>query len=741
MRTAAVAILAIVSSLGGLPRVLAPLRAQPQEPASSTAPTAPELPKQLETCRAGILDPAARTEDRRRWADLLLTYDSPQARSLAIDLLRTSQRPEVQHALCEAIRDQALTNPVHLDVAFVDPLVDLLGLEAEGLGTSAARTLAEFPGPAVTDRLGEIAADHNAPLNKRLAAINSLAPNTHHREVSRQLMQLVDSPVAEIAERAQTALESAASATSGADVEQWRAWWTARSAYSDEEWLTEQLQIHRDRARRVGSELAANREENRKQQAAVVSQLAIFQRELFRALPAEHRQTKLVEWLDSPLPVVHQTALGIIKARIADEGKRPEGEVLAALLRLLRNGPELARRDVLQVVQASNDPVVVDAVLSYLESETNQSNRREILAAIGKFESPKGIPALIHEIGDPAAHPDCVREAAIALGQVAARADTPRSVFDAVRPLKERFAASSPNDVALRAALLTAMAGVAHHDFAPELLDAVESDDPAILQPAIRGLLSIGDKRRLARFRTLSAHSDAQVRLAAVEAVSELGGEDADLENLLTRINPTIEPSAPVREAAWRGFRDFMGRRPGADRLKAADRLRDTPELEIRYLSELADSASAANGSASDPALIVDRLSAVLAAQGKYAEAAARLGQLFELRVSRGDGSAMETGFRWLDASLRTSPPASVVDVIERLRLLATSHADHTRMFEIVTKYLDSPHLLTDAERSRGLIAELSTIPTGQWPASWRDTLLKAEQRLNQIPPAQSNTP
>ena len=97
-----------------------------------------------------------------------------------------------------------------------------------------------------------------------------------------------------------------------------------------------------------------------------------------------------------------------------------------------------------------------------------------------------------------------------------------------------------------------------------------------------------GMESKLARLRTLMNHADSLVRLAAIEAVAHLGREEADLERLLTRLNPTIETNEPARHAAWRGFREFLSHRSVKDRLEAAKRLRDVPALEIEYLEELA---------------------------------------------------------------------------------------------------------------------------------------------------------
>ena len=97
-----------------------------------------------------------------------------------------------------------------------------------------------------------------------------------------------------------------------------------------------------------------------------------------------------------------------------------------------------------------------------------------------------------------------------------------------------------------------------------------------------RALVDIGEGSKLPRLRTLMGHADPLVRLAATEAVGRLGQEDADLESLLNRLNPSIEDNELAREAAWRGFCRYLSTRSVPDRIRASERLRELPELEVR---------------------------------------------------------------------------------------------------------------------------------------------------------------
>lgn len=676
----------------------------------------PEHAKQLETCQAGLLDPAARDEDRRRWADLLLSYDSPAARAMVVELLRRSDRPGVQRTLCRAIGDKAQVAPERIDASFAAPILELLGAETEILRTTAARTLADFPGSGVPDRLGRIAANPDGPLSQRLSAVDALAPNTHRREVVGQLIPLLESGVPAIVERTAAALAPAARGNIGKDVASWIAWWDIRSQWREEDWLAEQLEIYRRRSRQLAQDFEAYRREVQESNSAIESQFKSFQHELFRALPAEQRDTRLVEWLNSPIPLTNDTALAIIQARIADEGKRPEGEVLAALLRLMQKATGETQRRALQIAQTLNDPMVVEAMLKLLDRERQPKSRHAILAAIGKLDSPQAVPALIREIADDQAPRECVREAAIALGSIAGRSDAQSIEIDAVEPLKRRYATLGTESNGLRAALISAMAGLAMPAFAPELLEGLESEDATILQPALRGLLRLRDATKIGRFRSLTGHADPQVRLAAVQGLAELGSDDTDMATLLSRLNPNVESNQPVREAAWRGFLSFVERRPLPERIRAARGLREMPALELQYLTELADDLPQSAASPGDAATILDMLAVSLASQGKYGDAAARWRQLLEAGVAPGDASGLLTpAVRWLEAALQAPEAGALKDVLKRIGTLAQEQPDRDRVTTAVRRYLDSTEFSSDPERAKTLVDVLKTHGFAEW--------------------------
>jgi len=704
---------------------------------AQSEPNAPDAPpgrvehvKQLNTCRAGVLDANARDADRRRWAELLFTYETPESIELVVDLLSPKHAPAVRRTVCEVLGETVRADASRGVPAFVPPLLELLGAQQPALRSAAAGTLAEFPPAKLAPQLGAIAADDEAPVPMRLAAIDALGRNMHVREVVAQLVALLSSASPEVRGSVVEHLEPASVETFGEDVERWQAWWSLNEALTDEQWLERQVEIYRQRARALSEEFASFRRRMVRERDSTVSYVRTLQSELFRALPPEQRRAKLVEWLGTTIGIVRLTALDLIKSRIADEGQSPDGAVLRALVRVLLEGDDAEQRAALLIVQNVHDPAVVEAVLSRLEAEADPTMRLGLLTALGRMRDPAAIPALVAELERPQATPAMVREAAAALGRIAQRVEEMQTMQAAVEPLQRRFEQADADDTALRAALLSAMAGTGDRSFAPIYSEALNSDHPRLLQPAIRGLRSIGDRTRLPRIRDLTGNNDPLVRLDAIMAVAELGRDAEDLQSLLIRLNPSIESNELAREAAWAGFREYMSRRSLSERIDAAQRLRDTPNLEVRYLSELAETIATTGADPAELQRVRDRLATVLVGLGRYADGAGQYRLLFQRKVDRGEGSAVGVGLRWLDATLRADPVVELADVVERVAASAKSETDLDRLIDTVVRYVEGLDVASDPARARRVAVELNEVDAEGWPPRWTELLRGLDQRL-----------
>jgi len=688
--------------------------------------------EQLRHCRDGILDVNARPEDRRRWIDILFSYDTLQSKALVVELLSPGDNLDAPRALCAGIARHARSHPDRLDESFVEPLIGLLGSDSEDLRSSAARALADFPVADIPTKLGAIAATPDAPMAKRLAAIDALVSKVDRRAVIRELMVLLESGDPEITARVVAALEPVSRDTFGSNLPRWRTWWEEKSQLSEENWLTDQLHLFRDRVNTLENQMRQLREQADREHSVVTDRMAQFQREIFRNLGPEQQVARLAEWLADPVPEIKLVSLELIRARMADEGRRPEGKVLSTLLPLLKEGTPAIRRTVIEIIQnLKNDTAVLEAVLAQITVEPEPSLRHALFKALGKLDSPDAIPALVLEIANPNSARDCVREAAVALGRVAGQAKSNEHVQEAVVALNSRYALVPAEDVELRGALLEAMAGVKDESSGPRFLEAIESGSAALLRPAIRGLRMISDRSKLPRLRTLMGDADPLVRLAATEAVGELGGEDADLESVLTRLNPTIEANGLVREAAWTAFEQLMGSRPPKTQLSYARRLRDMPDLETRWLQELLTGFATRNGEMTEDAERAhDRIATLLVSQGKSTEAIPHLRRLYERQTARGDAEAVETGLRLLNAVLNAPGHAGVVDVINQLACVEGDETITQGLIDTVAAYIESPEVAADPEKTRSLLSQLQSLKADTLGDAWADLLQRVEDRL-----------
>lgn len=691
----------------------------------------------LQSFRTRILDPEARPDERRNWAEELvresLRVPSPQAQALLVDLLGSAAGLDAQKALCEAIPSGSKGKAGQLDMALVVPLVELLGSSNTDLRLAAARALSEYSNPEVAEQLAQLARQTEAPQNLRLAAIEALAPNVYRRDVVQQLVGLLELTEPGMVSKVVAALEPAAREFLGTDVAKWRNWWNEQSKLSTEAWLDDQLRLYRDRNRMAQGELTAFRERHKQQTAELTGRLRDFQREVYRSLPADQREARLVEWLSDVQDEVKLTGLAIIKGRIADEGKRPEHDVLAAMLRLLKDRSAVVRREVLSISQnLVGDTNVVRAILAQVDEEKDVPTREAIFRAIGKLNAVDGIPLLIREINSMEAPPECVREAAIALGTIARQPGMTERLAEAAAPLKRRMESAPANDAALRGGLLTAMAGIADPSFAPNFHAAIDTDNPLLVRPAIEGLEATGDATKLSRVRRFTSHSDPLIRLTAINAVGRLGREDADLEAVLARLSPGAESNELAREAAWKAFREILRPRSVRERLRAAATLREVPDREVEYLTELTSEFAATKSGDIELELIRDRLSDLLLTQGKFAEAIPHLRELYTTRVARGDPNRLDAGLRLLDATLRSPGFANAPDLL--IQLADTAGRDEyvtTRIVETVAQYLDAPETVADPARTRSVLDELRQVPSDRLGPGWTKLIKRVSSRLD----------
>jgi len=182
-----------------------------------------------------------------------------------------------------------------------------------------------------------------------------------------------------------------------------------------------------------------------------------------------------------------------------------------------------------------------------------------------------------------------------------------------------------------------------------------------------------------------------------------------------------------VRDAAWRGFLEMIGRRPLEQRIKIASRLRETPDLEVRFLATLLEEAAASNGSSGSVGTLRERLAAAYSAQGKHAEAAAQLRELYESRVQKDPAGAAQAGIRWLSAVLRSPSPTGLTELVSRLAV--ATPAAQEEIVQTLAAYLESAEASADTARLEAIVEQLQAVPKEVLGGPFEELLQRIAER------------
>lgn len=717
-----IALFATTSSITGSPIPGMQIVNGADQPTHAVDPTTIEtnLSVQLESCRQGLSDPLVRPEDRKRWAQLLFTLDAPPAKTLVQEIL-VSGSPIAQMAVFETIAERGRMDPSIFNPDWIEILLERLKSDDNALRLAAASAIAVHNSEALATRLGELAASESATEMTRLAAVEALAQHIDRRSHVRQLIGLIDLPDASITDKVFAALEPTARISPGKNSALWKQWWERKEKLSDAAWLEDRVDLYAARLAAVELELRLAREEHKRQLDAIRVHVVELQRELHRMSSPEERDARLVQWFASPLNEVRLTALSIIQARIADEGRPPDGPLRDAMLPLLHDLSVAVRRQTVLIVQNVNDVTVADALLDQLQLESEIGTRVLILKALGRMTHPQAVPSLIRETENPQSDPACIREAVLALGEIAGKLQDPALRDTIITALQARYRQLATEETSLRSALLSALATIGDPNFKTEFETALNSTNPEIIRPAIRGAKSIRLAAAVPRLRTLSSDADPLIRSAALDAIGHLGVDDADIESLLARLNPSTEANEDVRNTAWRAFRELVKRRPVPIQYALAQRLPESTDLPERFLEQL--SASLETQPENEPTLdaTYQRLATIFSAKKRHVEASAVLKKLYDLRIKHPNGRSTDAALLWLAAVLRSERDADAVATINLLSLAGAERIPSDRIMDTIRQYYDSPEVQSDPTLARRLLVEMNEQTPENPPPFWSD--------------------
>ena len=697
-----------------------------------------EQTAKLLRCRAIIENEADSESTRRSQAEeLLQTGWSPALDTLA-ELLGTSGDGAAAGIVAKAIASVGRDHPERLDSRLVEPLLRLVSEVDPAVAAAATAALSNFRNREVIERLGRMTADTRLPLRVRLSAIDGLAPNIDLRPAIAQLVPLLSAPEADITERALAALAPASRTNFGRNVDEWRRWWAEKAGMDDASWLRDRVDLLSQRNRDLQAQLEQTRHEHEARYNTLAKRLSDVLRMNLRLTPQQaEKDALLVGWLRDPLVDLRLAAVALLAEQIYDQQK-PADTVRAALRERYADPSVQVRRQALELVGALSDPADVEPVLLRLAVEHDVDVRETILGVLGKLRNPAAISVLIDEIADNAALANCVTRAAQSLAVLARETPDPAALSRAIAPLRARLASLEGGDPRAAGALLAAMASIASPDCAASFVEFSAKEDPEVLLPAIRGLVTLGDRSQLARIRTLMGHADPRVRTQAIEAIGSLGGDVADLEALLSRLSAAGEPNEPARAASWSAFCRLIKNKSADVRLVWAERLKELPELHIEYMVALVESLSASASPGPELWEAKDQLATLLLAQKRYTEATRCLEELFDRRTADGAASSVETGLRLLDATLRSGKQDRLDVLLPRLALLGETA--RTGVVSTISAYLGDAMKGTDNSELGELVSRIERASGTLYGEDFRKYLNGVRERLA-VPATESPTP
>ncbi|HUU83887.1 MAG TPA: HEAT repeat domain-containing protein [Phycisphaerae bacterium] len=691
----------------------------------------PEQSAELERARTIITDSNASAEVRRIGAGDLLRLRYPAAAELATEILIDDRDPLPRLAICEAIGTLAAREPELLDHCLVEPLLDLMVSPDANLRAKAAVALSRFRDGDVAARLGRLAAEGQAPMTQRLAAVDALAPNVAQREVIEQLIRLLETDSEELRRRVIAALRPASREDCGTDVARWRAWWDSKRNLDETGWLLDRVELLSQKSRELQTAMTESRAQQAGRIGLLSRRLAEELEVRYRLTPQPQKDELLIGWLADPLVDYRRSALSLIRANISDNNP-PSAPVRESMRRLFADETVELRLAVFDVIAALTDPADADPARARLGQESDPSVREAILRTLGRLQNPVAIEDLTAELANPDSPRACAVAAATSLGLLATLGTADRAaIAPAIDPLKRHFAATPPEELSQRAALLQAMADIGSTDFAEEFVANLDAGEPDLLLPALAGVRSIGDASRIERILALTGHKDPRVRRRAISAVAALDGESTHVEALLQRLNPTVEADESVRQVAWEGFMSALSDASPGVRLQWADRLQEYPERKEAYLAALVDDLADGTPVPAEYTEARLRLANLYDGQGSHAKA---LPLWRDLRVALGaadDPRADAIGLSLLRATLAVGRYEGLVELITSL-VADVEPAAREAIAGVVLDHLEAVSNTGDAEALGPLLDALDGLPADVFDPAFYEAIQAARQ-----PPAE----
>ncbi|CAN5429474.1 hypothetical protein BH09PLA1_BH09PLA1_07260 [soil metagenome] len=538
------------------------------DPAESTRQTIQQLSAQLTDAGTG---PGEREEAARR----LLSHTDPAAKAALIAALREQSVSSI--AVARAIADSPRNDP-----DFVEPLFASFGANRT-LTDAAAVALGNYRSNAdVMRTLADIAGNRQRSIEDiRVAAIRGLGSFSDKR-AAETLMILLRNPneSIKIRNRAADALSMLSGSDEEFDFRRWDDWWNANSRRGDEDFRAVMLERK-----------ASLRDRDQARISRLAGALDAAMRSQYQLTPVSQRESLLLDWLRAGDPEIRARAATQVQEDWA-ANKPIAPRVYEQMRNLIGDSNALVRRAVVRTLGVKNDMASLEPLLTQLVQESDSNVREQIASALKNINDVRAAPSLVKLLGDPS--PAVVRAAVGALqplGKVI-REQRPALAEQLATLLREIIDRTASTDqVELRADAVAALVPLKQRELIKPLYLRLlkPQEDVRVRIAALQALAEIGDHNTAISVLDLINDSDDSIVLQAVKTLGNLA-PTADQANALQPllIGEKVRADPTIKEEAWHVLESILPSMTREQLTNWAEKFRGDPDRQISIRLQLA---------------------------------------------------------------------------------------------------------------------------------------------------------
>jgi HEAT repeat protein len=548
-------------------------------------------------------------------------------------------------AICESLAAQE--KPPGL---FVTPLLSLLDDPDVRLQDAANVALDAIRDGNVVVALEQLARDPAAPFSRRVAAIRALPNLRDVQPAGEALIRILELPQSRLRSEATAALVRLTGVDYESDATQWREWWKAEHG-------------------QLASCLNRKLRETERSHSHLENQYMKVLDEALTRVPAEARDARLLECLESPLAADRRTALRLLGKNLV-EGKTPSDALAAATRKLLTDPDPRVRREVVLVLRDLRQASDGEVLLQHVKQERDRIVKPVLYNAIGRLGTAGAITLCIAALDDD--DDEVVAEATTALGFLVQqhRSTAAADISLAIDAVIRRFS-PLPTEPTMRGLVVDTLARMRDPRLAPILdAEAAESEPVASIRlAAVSGLEYVGNESSATVVAARLTDGDAGVREAAAQTLGAIGSSRSHLDALAARLDPNAEPIKTVQARIWEGYRSVFSRLSVNDALAVLTRFdsgRDAVAAErfVQLAAAAGPALSALRPVPPDAIDVLIRACKAMVQLDRHAEAASALERLLPLLASAPAAQQQELTLMAIRANLGAARYEQAVAII-----------------------------------------------------------------------------